>query len=132
MVESMLETIVKVNFALYALICFEAIALFRLMSSPSPASATLQVARRTCYLAVVAGVICLIMVVVPDNHPGPSSLWRSREIALLTPLAVVLAILTTVATLRTGLRRMGIGSGRRTSELERARLARDRHKARGG
>ncbi len=118
----MLETIVKVNFALYAFICFDAVALFWLMSSPDPASTTIRVPRRTRYLAMAAGLVCLIMVFVPDNRPGPSSLWRSEALALLTPLAVGLAVLTTVGKVLAVRQRMG--KGRHRSELERARVAR--------
>jgi H+/gluconate symporter-like permease len=125
----MLEAIVKVNFALYALICFEAVALFWLTSLPAPASMTRQIPRRTLYLAVAAGLVCLIMVFVPDNHPGPSSLWRSQVMALLTPVAVVGAILTTVGLVVAVRRRMG--NGRRHSELERARVARSKARRRG-
>lgn len=122
---SMLETIVKVNFALYALICFEAVVLSWLQ--PRDRSSTLlQEHPRARYLIPVAGVICLIMVFVPDNHPGSSSLMRSKQLALLTPVTVILTVLITAATVKSVWQR--VRKGGHKSELERARL--DRLKAR--
>lgn len=120
---NLLETIVKVNFALYALICAEGAAMYWLLP-PVRFPTLLQDHPRARLLLLIAALICLIMVFVPDNHPGSSSLMRSRQIALLTPLTVVLTVLTTLALGVAVLRRLG--KGRRRSELERARLARSK------
>lgn len=121
----MLETIVKVNFALYALMCAEGAAIYWLL--PRDRSPSLLVEHpRARYLLPVAAAICLTMVFVPDNHPGPSSLLHSQQIALLTPLTVILAVLVTVATVKSVWQRLGNGGHK--SERERARL--DREKAR--
>lgn len=125
----MLETIVKINLALYALICLEGAALYWVMPrDPLPTWAKQH--RRTRYFLVAGALFCLlmlfVMLLVPESHFGPSTLRRSQQVALLTPVTVACALILTVITVKRV--RQRVFKWRRKSELERARL--DRSKAR--